>query len=87
MDMDAVSHVGIFDPALRTVAPLTFSLVQLSIPLSVSKYSIYGQCVAGRGWGVLSPGGDYILQEFNTLYLNRFRTYKIARPSKNLGGE
>ncbi len=25
---DAVSHVGIFDPSLRTVAPLTFSLVQ-----------------------------------------------------------
>jgi hypothetical protein len=56
--MDAVSHVGIFDPALRTVAPLTFSLVQPP-PLSVSKYSIYEHCVAGRGRGVLSPGGDY----------------------------
>jgi hypothetical protein len=25
---DTVSHVGIFDPALQTVAPLTFSLVK-----------------------------------------------------------
>jgi hypothetical protein len=29
---------------------------------------------------MLSPAGDHILQEFNTLYLTRFRTYKIARP-------
>ncbi len=27
---DTVSHVGIFDPALWTVTPLSFSLVQLS---------------------------------------------------------
>ncbi len=27
---DTVSHVGIFDPVLRTVAPLPLSLVQLS---------------------------------------------------------
>jgi hypothetical protein len=31
---------------------------------------------------VLSPVGDHILQEFNTLYLTRFRTYKFARPPK-----
>jgi hypothetical protein len=69
--------------ALGTVAFLTFSLVQLSslpTPFPVSKCSIYRQCVAGRGWGMLSPVGDHILQEFNTLYLTRFRTYKIARP-------
>ena len=37
----------------------------------------------------LSCVGEHILQEFNTLYLTRFRTYKIARPpqTKNLGGE
>jgi hypothetical protein len=29
---DVVSHVGIFDPALRTVAPLTFSLVSSPPP-------------------------------------------------------
>jgi hypothetical protein len=41
---------------------------------------IYRQCVAGRGWGVGSSVGDHILHELNTLYLTRFRTYKIARP-------
>jgi hypothetical protein len=29
---------------------------------------------------VLSCVGDHILQEFNTLFLTRFRTYKIALP-------
>jgi hypothetical protein len=29
---------------------------------------------------VLSPVGDHILQEFNTLCLTRFRIYKIVRP-------
>ncbi len=54
-------HVCISDSALWTVAPLTFSP-----PCPVSKYSIFRQCVAGR---VLSPVGDHILLEFNTLYL------------------
>jgi hypothetical protein len=36
----------------------------------------------GGGGGLLSPVGDHILQEFNTLYLTRFKTYKIARPSQ-----
>jgi len=31
---------------------------------------------------LLSPVGDHILQELNSLYLTRFRTYKIARPPK-----
>ncbi len=36
---------------------------------------------------MLSPVGDHILQKFDTLYLTRFRTYKIARPPKQkLGG-
>jgi hypothetical protein len=30
------------------------------------------------GWGVLSCIVDHIQQEFNTLFLTRFRTYKIA---------
>jgi hypothetical protein len=44
--------------------------------------------VAGRGWGVLSCVGDHLLQEFNTLYLTRFRTYKIALspPTKTYEG-
>ncbi len=37
---------------------------------------------------MLIPVGDHILQEFNTLYLTRFRTYKITytTTNKNLGG-
>jgi hypothetical protein len=34
----------------------------------------------GVGGGLLSCVVDYILQEFNTLLLTRFRTYKIATP-------
>ncbi len=34
----------------------------------------------GGGGGVLSCVEDNILQEFNTLFLTRFRTYKIATP-------
>jgi hypothetical protein len=32
--------------------------------------------VAGRGWG--RGVGDHILKEYNTMYLTRFRTYKIV---------
>ncbi len=43
------------------------------------------------GWegvgSVLSLVGDHILQEFNTLYLTRFRTYKIARPLQTITQE
>ncbi len=31
--------------------------------------------------------GDHILQEFNTLFLTRFMTYKIVTPNKNIGRE
>jgi hypothetical protein len=34
----------------------------------------------GGGGGGLSCVGDHILQEFITLYLTRFITYKIATP-------
>jgi hypothetical protein len=58
-------------------------------PFLKSKYSMYRQCVAGSGWGVLSCVENHILQEFNILFLTRFRTYEIATtpPSKNLGGD
>jgi len=40
---------------------------------------------------LLGRVGDHILQEFSTLYVTRFRTYKIAYPpppqDKNLEGE
>jgi hypothetical protein len=35
--------------------------------------------LGGECW-MLSPAGDHILQEFDTLHLTRFRTYKDARP-------
>jgi hypothetical protein len=75
--------VGIFDPALLTVAPLTFSLVQVPPPPPCSLFQstvCITDSMAGRVWGVLSPVKDHILQEFNTLYLTRFRTYKIVTP-------
>jgi hypothetical protein len=37
-------------------------------------------CWVGVGGGGLSYGGDHILQKFNTLFLIRFRTSKIATP-------
>ncbi len=51
--LDTVSLVGFFDPALWTIAPLTYFLVHLPPPPPPpkSKYSMYRQCVAGRGWG------------------------------------
>jgi hypothetical protein len=58
-------------------------------PVSMCQSSEHTDAVWLGGGEVLSPVGDHILQEFNTLYLNRFRTYKIARPptAKNLGEE
>ncbi len=52
---DKVGHVGIFDPALRTVAPLTFSLVQLPpSPSLCEKYSVYTYtCTVCKGVGGL----------------------------------
>ncbi len=58
------------------VAPLPFSLVQLS-PLPCVKIILYIVCEGGGRWGYVRY---HILQEFYTLYLIRFRTYKIARP-------
>jgi hypothetical protein len=45
--------------------------------------------VAGRGWGVLGPVGDHVLQEFNTLCPTSFRTPTklLDHPNKNLEGE
>jgi hypothetical protein len=64
----------------------TFSLTSFFSPPFFPMYSIYRQCVTGMGGG---GGGeclnvlwsvDHILQEFYTLFLTRFRTYKIASP-------
>jgi hypothetical protein len=42
--------------------------------------TVYRQRMAVGGGGVLICVVDYILQEFNTLFLTRFRTCKIATP-------
>ncbi len=58
-------------------------------PHSKSQSKVQTVCVwEGVGGGALSCVGDRILQEFNTLYLTRFRTYKIALPpqTKPKGG-
>ncbi len=51
-------------------------------PLPNVQYIVYRQCVTvgGGGWGLLKCTVDHILQEFYTLFLTRFRTYKIASP-------
>ncbi len=65
---------------LCTVAPLLYHLSDLLPPFPM--YSIYRQCVTVGGWGegVLKCTVDHILQEFYTLFLTRFRTYKIVSP-------
>jgi hypothetical protein len=75
-----------FRPSFVSYCP--FNLLSGSPPPPSLCQVPYIQTVSG--WeGVLSPVGDHSLQEFNTLCLTRFRTYKIAGPppNKNLGGE
>jgi hypothetical protein len=63
--------------------PSTFSLNSTSPPLPKQNVQyIQTVCGCGGGWGVSSCVVDHILQEFYTLFLNRFRTYKIASPSQ-----
>ncbi len=83
--------VGIFDPAcellppwtkelyLCTVAPLLLTDLPTPLP-KLNVQSILTVCGCGGGGGVLNCVVDQILQEFYTLFLARFRTYKIASP-------
>ncbi len=83
---DIASHVGIFDPALWTSAPLTFS--QIHLPRLSPLPKVKGQYLQtvcawlGEG-GVLSCVGDHSLQDFKTQNLQNYFT----TPNKNLGGE
>jgi hypothetical protein len=53
------SHVGIFDPALWTIAPLTFFLVHLPHPPPLSKFKVqYIQTLCG-----LEGGGCWVVLE------------------------
>jgi hypothetical protein len=69
---------------LCTVAHLLYLLSDLlPPPPSQTKCTVYTDSVCvwgGGGWGVLKCTVDHILQEFYTLFLTRFRTYKIASP-------
>jgi hypothetical protein len=67
---------------LCTVAPLLYSLSDLLPPplLPNVQYIQIVYDMGGGGWGVLKCTVDHILQEFYTLFLTRFRTYKIALP-------
>jgi hypothetical protein len=58
----------------------TFSLTSAPLPPSHFSVCIYRQCVTCGGGGVLKCTVDHILQELYTLFLTRFRTYKIASP-------
>ncbi len=50
-------------------------------PPSQRKCTVYtDSCVAGVGVGGLNCTVDHILQELNTLFLTRFRTYRIVSP-------
>ncbi len=87
--------ICIFDPAcellppwtkelyLCTVAPLLYLLSDLLPPFPNVQY-IQTVCDIGGGgevrWGVLICTVYHILQEFYTLFLTRFRTYKVASP-------
>ncbi len=83
-----------FRPSLWTVAPMdegtilvyccpsTFSLTSFhpTPPPSQTKCTLFtnSMWLWGGGGGVLNCTVDNILQEFYTLFLTRFRTYKIA---------
>ncbi len=77
---DTVCHVGIFNPALWTIAPLNFSLVQLSPP-SLCQSTLHTDSVWLGG-----VGGFWVLWEtifcrsLTLCILTRCRTYKIATP-------
>jgi hypothetical protein len=80
----------IFSTNLVNCCPSTFSLTSPAPPplpkVNVQYIYTYRRCVAvgGGGGGLLSCFVDHILQEFNTLFLTRFRTYKIATPPQGL---
>ncbi len=65
---DTVSHVGIFEPALWTAAPLTFSLVHISLPPSFPVWvSIQYTCIqCVRRGGIWSHRREEGLRQVNT---------------------
>ncbi len=77
--LEIQSVMLVFSTQLCELLPLYPSLWFTSPTFPPSKVKVeyieYRQCVAGRGrGGVKLCVGDHILQEFNTLFLTRFRT-------------
>jgi hypothetical protein len=90
--------VCIFDPAcelfplkekgtilyLCTGAPLLYLLSDLLPPSSLPNVQyIQTECDCGGGRGGVEMYWGHILQDFYTLFLTKFRTYKIATPPPN----
>ncbi len=88
--------VGIFEPACELLPPWTKELLYTCVLLphlpslwppppfspSQSKHTFYTDSVWLWGGGVLSCVVDHILQEFNTVFLTRFRTSKLLHQPK-----
>jgi hypothetical protein len=70
----------VFLTPLVNCCPSAFSLTSPTPPPPPKVNVHYIQTVCGCG--VLSCVVDHILQEFNTLFLTRFRTYNIATPAE-----
>jgi hypothetical protein len=74
-----VNHIGLFDLSCKLLPLYFLSDLPHPSPLPLQ----YLQTVSGCGKGVgrvLSYVVDHIWQEFNTVFLTRFRTYKISTP-------
>jgi hypothetical protein len=72
-----------FDPPFVNCCPsnlLSGSTPPPPLPASLCQSTAIQTVCGWEGVGVLSPVGGHILQKCNTLYLTRFRTYKIAIP-------
>ncbi len=81
--LEIQSVMLVFSTPLVNCCPSTFSLTSPTPPQS--KCSEYTDCVWlwGRGGGLEMCCRPNFLQEFNTLFLTRFRTYKLLHHPKH----
>ncbi len=71
--------------ALWTFAPLTFISGSPLPTFTVSKYSTYRQCVSVRMWGVLSPVGDHILEDWPASKPTKLLDHPKQKPRRGGG--
>jgi hypothetical protein len=84
--IDWIQSCWYFRPSYVNYCPSNLLSCSPPPPLPTSKYRICTKSVwleGGGGGAMLSCVGDHIPQEFNTIYLTRFRTYKTALPLSN----